>query len=155
MTRAIIALLALTLPAVSAHATVAWQGEIIIDTATAACTSVAGIGKESVIKSVLQPKNLSGNTSNTIVSFVFNQLGMFALVLDHGAMPNGTGAAFGNNVSGVLKANVGVKYTQFVQKPASIATNTPTATLKGRIQDFMFIPNCDVAFRGAYTKNTN
>ncbi len=141
------------LPATGAVAQVAWQGEAIIDTATTLCASKAGVVPGSVVTLVLQPKNLTGNTSNTIASFNFNKLAQFALVIDNGAMPSGTGAAFGNDVSGVLKANVGVRYTQFRQTPATIAAGTTYTELEGRIEDFLFVRNCDVTFRAAMTKN--
>jgi hypothetical protein len=152
MTRTIFASLLLAMASYSAHAAVAWQGEVVIDTATAACTNVAGIKVDTVIKSVLQPKNISGNTANTIVTFNYNANIMFAMVLDHGAL-DGTAAGFGYTYSGVLKTNVGVIYSQFVQAPVTVVAATPDVTLKGRIEDFMLIPNCDVTFRAAYTKN--
>ena len=154
MRKTAIMALTLSLSAAKAFGAVAWQGDAVIDAVTAQCKPT-GIVTGTVIKSVLQPKNLSGNTANTIVTFNFNSVGMFALVLDHGAMPSGTGAAFGNNTSGVLKANVGIVYGQFVQTPTTIALNTPDARLNGQIHNFMFIPNCTVTFRAAYTKNTN
>jgi len=154
MRKAAIVALIMLVPAAEALGAVAWQGEAVIDSASTQCTAT-GIVTNTVIKSVLQPKDISGNTANTIVTFNFNAVGMFAMVLDHGAMPNGTAAAFGNNTSGVLKANVGVVYKQFAQAPQTIVAGTPDVRLNGQILNFMFIPNCTVTFRAAYTKNTS
>lgn len=154
MRKAAVVALILSVSAAKALGAVAWQGEAVIDTATTQCTAT-GIVANTVIKSVLQPKNITGNTANTIVTFNFNSVGMFAMILDKGAMPNGTAATFGNNASGVLKANVGIVYKTFVQTPTTIVETTPDARLNGQILNFMFIPNCTVTFRAAYTKNTS
>lgn len=153
MKRALLALCVLLLPVTGASAQIAWQGEAIIDTATAPCSAGAGVVAGSVVTLVLQPKNLTGNTANTIASFNFNKLGQFALVMDHGAMPTGTGAAFGNDMTGLLKANVNVHYTQMRQTPPTLTEASAYAELKGRVEDFLFVTNCDVTFRAALTKN--
>ena len=143
-----------SLMATSAHAATVWQGEAIIDTATAQCGTIpsAAIKTDSVLKSVLKPKNIPGNDANTSISFIGDDIAMFAIVLDHGAMPAGTAAGFGNTTSGLIKANQGIVYSAFVQSPATIVAATDGVTLRGRITDFMFVTNCDVTFRAAYSK---
>jgi hypothetical protein len=131
---------------------VVWQGEAVIDQASAQCNQDAAIGPlPKVAKTVLRPKNVGTNGENTTVTFIVNQLVMFALILDHGAMPKGTGVAFGNDSSGVVQANVGIKYTSFRQKPGTIDAGTDQVTLSGTIKDFLYINRCDVSFRAAYS----
>jgi hypothetical protein len=138
----------------SAQAVEVWQGEAVIDTATSQCSSdiAVGLGAERVLKTVLRPKNVSDNGLNTTVTFLANQITMFAMVLDNGAMPSGTAAVFCNDSSGLIKANVGVPYSAFVQTPAAIVSATPDATLRGRIRNFLYINGCTVTFRAAYSK---
>jgi hypothetical protein len=139
------------------QAAVVWQGEAVIDTATSQCGADKAIGPlaERVLKTVLRPKDVSDNGVNTTVTFIANQITMFAMVLDHGAMPAGTAAVFGNDSSGVIKANVGVPYTDFVQQPAPIVLTTENATVSGRITNFLYISGCDVTFRAAYSKRND
>ena len=155
MIRSAATFVAASLIATSAHAVTVWQGEAIIDTATAACGTIPGaaIRADSVVKTVIKPKNVTGNSNLTSVSFIANGLAMFAIVLDAGA--SGTAAGFGHTASGVLKPNIVIPYSQFVQSPATVTTATPDITLSGRIQDFLFVTNCDVTFRAAYSKRTN
>ena len=138
----------------AAQAAVVWQGEAVIDTATAECSADVALGPQEhrVLKTVLRPKDLSDNGINTTVTFLANQTTMFAMVLDHGAMPAGTAAVFGNNASGVIKANVGVPYSRFRQDPPSIALTTENVTLRGTITNFLYISGCTVTFRAAYSK---
>jgi hypothetical protein len=154
MTRGLAALAMTALVGTGAQAATVWQGDVVIDSATGQCTGIpsAGVRTDSVLRAVLQPKNLSGNTANTIISFISNDILVFAMVIDHGAMPAGTAAAFGNTSSGLIKANVGTPYSQFEQNPTSIAANTEHVTLRGKINDFLFVANCDVTFRAAFTK---
>ena len=135
-----------------AQAQVVWQGEAIIDTATAACGTIPGapIRADVVVKTLIKPKNVPGNNTLTSVSFIANGLVMFALVLDPG--PNGTAAGAGNTASGLSKFNAVIPYTNFVQVPAAPTAATQDIRLSGRIQDFLFVPNCDVSFRAAYTQ---
>lgn len=141
----------------AAQAAVVWQGDAVIDSATAQCNTELSIepASDRVLRSVLRPLNLSDNGVNTTVTFQSNQLAMFALVLDHGAMPSGTAAAFGNNASGVIKANVGISYSNFVQVPAVIGTGNVNVTLSGTVNDFLYVPGCTVTFRAAYTKRND
>jgi hypothetical protein len=83
----------------AAQAVDVWQGEAVIDTTSAACKAdiAVGLGPERVLKSVLRPKNVADNGTNTTVTFLANQMTMFAMVLDHGAMPKGTSAVFDND----------------------------------------------------------
>jgi hypothetical protein len=149
----ILAAAALLIGATVVQAQVVWQGEAIIDSASSACDSDADVGPlPKVIRSVLRPKNVDVNGENTNVVFLANQLALFMLILDHGAMPKGTGVAFGNDYSGVIKANVGIKYSNFQQKPATPDATTEEISLQGDIKDFLYIKNCDVSFRAAYTR---
>jgi hypothetical protein len=75
---------------------------------------------------------------------------MFGLKLPGGAMPSGTGFAWGNTSSGVIKASVGTPYSAFTS--SNITAAAETITLSGKIQDFLFVTNCDVTFRAAYSK---
>ena len=138
----------------AAQAAVVWQGEAVIDTASAECNADVAIGPQAhrVLKTILRPKNLADNGVNTTVTFIANQTTMFAMVIDHGAMPAGVAAVFGNNSSGVIKANVGVPYSKFIQDPPSMALTTENATLRGTITDFLYISGCTVTFRAAYSK---
>ena len=155
MKRTAAAIAAASLFATTAQAATVWQGEAIIDTATAACNTIpsAPIRPDVVLRSVLKPKNVPGNSNLTSVSFVANGVAMFALVLDAG--PSGTAAGFGHTSSGVIQANKVIPYSQFVQSPPAVAASTPDITLSGRISDFLFVTNCDVTFRAAYTRRTN
>lgn len=141
-----------TPPAISA--VVVWQGEAVIDSASGNCNAdvalVPATGK--VLRTVLRPKNIDENGANTTVMFLANQMTMFAMVLDKGAMPSGTAVVFGNDSSGVIKANVGVRYTNFLQNPAVIVVATENVMLSGTIKDFLYVPGCDVTFRAAYNK---
>lgn len=135
-------------------AIVVWQGEAVIDSTTTECNADVAIGLATnrVVKSVLRPKNIDQNGVNTTVMFLANQMTMFAMVLDHGAMPAGTAATSGNDSSGVIKANVGVVYNSFAQTPASVELATENVNLRGTIRDFLYIPGCRVTFRAAYSK---
>ena len=137
------------------QAQVVWQGDAVIDTATAACGTIPGapIRTDTIVRSVLKPKNVPGNAAVTSVSFFANNTVMFALVLNPGAA--GTAAGSGSTASGVLKLNTVIPYTNFVQVPAAPTASTPSINLSGRIQDFLFVPNCDVAFRATYTLRTD
>lgn len=141
----------------TAQAAIVWQGEAVIDTATGQCGLEAAIAPatDRVLKTVLRPKNVSDNGANTTVTFVANQMAMFAMVLDHGAMPSGTAAAFGNTSSGVIKANVGVTYNGFSQSPATIAATDDNVTLQGTINDFLYVAGCTVTFRAAYSRRND
>lgn len=138
----------------AAQAAVVWQGEAVIDTASAECSADVAIGPKAnrVLKTVLRPKNLSDNGINTTVTFIANQTTMFAMVLNQGTMPAGVARVFGNDSSGVIKANVGVPYSTFVQNPPSIALTTENVTLRGTISNFLYISGCTVTFRTAYSK---
>lgn len=135
-------------------AVVVWQGEAVIDSTTSDCNADVAIGLATnrVVKSILRPKDIDQNGVNTTVLFLANQMTMFAMVLDHGAMPAGTAAVFGNNSSGVIKANVGVVYNSFVQTPTVVGLATENVSLRGTIKDFLYIPGCNVTFRAAYNK---
>jgi hypothetical protein len=141
-----------TLPANSA--VVVWQGDAVIDSASGNCNADVAIRPAAgrVLRSVLRPKNIDENGVNTTVTFLANQMTMFAMVLDRGAMPSGTAAVFGNDSSGVIKANVGVRYNSFVQDPAVVVPATENVTLRGTIKDFLYVSGCDVTFRAAYSK---
>ncbi len=141
-----------TLPAKSA--VVVWQGEAVIDSASGNCNADLALGPAAgrVVRSVLRPKNIDENGANTTVTFLANQMSMFAMVLDKGAMPSGTAAVFGHDSSGVIKANIGVRYNSFAQNPAVIGLVTENVTLRGTIRDFLYVPGCDVTFRAAYSK---
>jgi hypothetical protein len=154
--RFLAAAVGLAIGASAAQAIEVWQGEAVIDSATGECTAdiAVGLGPQRVLKSILRPKDVEDNGPNTTVSFLANQTTMFALVLDHGAMPNGTGRAFGNDSSGLIKADVGTVYTAFVQQPTTIVLATEDATLQGRIKNFLYIAGCTVTFRAAYSKRT-
>lgn len=151
----VMALLAASVTA--AHSAVVWQGEAVIDTATGQCSLDAAIAPapKRVLKSILRPKNVSDNGVNSTVTFLANQTAMFAMVLDHGAMPSGTAAVFGNDASGVIKANVGVTYGDFTQTPTIIAATDDNVTLRGTINDFLYVPGCTVTFRAAYSRRSD
>jgi len=155
MIRSAATFVAVSLIATSAEAVTVWQGEAVIDTATAACNTIpsAPIRTDTVVKTVLKPKNVPGNSNLTSISFIANGVAMFALVLDAGA--SGTAAGFGHTSSGVIQANKVIPYSQFVQSPPAVTASTPDITLSGRISDFLFVTNCDVTFRAAYTQRTN
>ena len=157
MRNVVAAIVSLALSVSAAQAAVVWQGDAVIDTALSACSADVAIGPTAnrVLKTVLRPKNLSDNGINTTVTFIANQTTMFAMILDHGAMPAGTAAVFGNDSSGVIKANVGVPYSTFVQNPPTIALTTENVTLRGTITNFLYIPGCTVTFRAAYSKRPN
>jgi hypothetical protein len=135
-------------------AVVVWQGEAVIDSTSTGCNADVAIGLATnrVVKSILRPKDIDQNGANTTVLFLANQMTMFAMVLDHGAMPAGTAAVFGNDSSGVIKANVGVLYNNFVQTPAVVGLATENVNLRGTIKDFLYLPGCNVTFRAAYSK---
>ena len=141
----------------AAQAATVWQGEAVIDSATGQCSLDEAIAPapNRVLRSVLRPKNISDNGANTTVTFLANQTAMFAMVLDNGAMPAGIAAAFGNDASGVIKANVGITYSGFFQTPAIIAATDDNVTLRGTINDFLYISGCTVNFRAAYSKRND
>lgn len=149
-----VAAVAAVLTTSGAQAATVWQGEAVIDSASAACSNIisAPLKADAVLKTVLKPKNLSGNDANTHVSFIANDIAMFAITLNMGQMPNGNAAGFGNTTSGLIKANVTIAYNNFVQNPATIVLATDRVTLRGTIQDFMFVSGCAVQFRAAYSK---
>ncbi len=157
MLRLALSALALVLGFSAAKAAVVWQGEAVIDTSTGQCSAEQSIAPAQgrVLRTVLRPLNLSDNGANTTITFIANQTAMFAMVLDRGAMPSGVAAVFGHDASGVIKANVGVPYSNFIQSPAVIATSTAEATLQGRIENFLYIEGCTVTFRAAYTKRND
>ena len=160
MIRSAATFVAVSLIATSAQAVTVWQGEAVIDTATAACNTIpsAPIRTDTVVKTVIKPKNVPGNSNLTSISFIANTVAMFALVLDDAGPnpdPSGTAAGFGHTSSGVIKPNIPIPYSQFVQSPPAVTASTPDITLSGRISDFLFVTNCDVTFRAAYTKRTN
>ena len=154
MRHVVAAIVSVLISVSAAQAAVVWQGEAVIDTAAAECSADVALGPQAhrVLKTVLRPKNLSDNGSNTTVTFLANQTTMFAMVLDHGAMPTGIAAVFGHSASGVIKANVGVPYSRFRQDPPSIALTTEHVTLRGTITNFLYISGCTVTFRAAYSK---
>ncbi len=139
------------------QAAIVWQGEAVIDSATGQCALDPAISPapHRVLKTVLRPKNLSDNGVNTTVTFIANQSALFAMVIDQGTMPSGTAAAFGNDSSGVIEANVGVPYSGFVQSPAAIVTTDDNVTLQGTINNFLFVAGCTVTFRAAYSKRND
>lgn len=154
MIRAATAIAAASLLATAANAATVWQGEAVIDSASAACAAIpsAPIRTDTVMKTVLKPKNIAGNDNNTHVSFIANDLALMMITLNHGQMPSGNAAGFGTTASGLIAANVTTAYTQFVQTPATILAGTPNVRLQGRITDFLFVNGCDITFRAAYSK---
>ena len=152
MIRSAATFVAMSLLATSAHAATVWQGEAVIDTATAACNTIpsAAIKPDSVLKTVIKPNGLPGNDADTSISFVANGIAMFALKLPGGALGAGTGFASGHTSSGVIKANVGTPHSAFTASP--INAGVETITLSGKIENFLFAANCDVTFRAAYGK---
>jgi len=157
MKKSILAVGALLSSTSGVHAVTVWQGNAIVDTVTAQCSAdtTVGLKVDSVLRSVLRPKNVSDNGGNTSVWFLSNQQTMFSMVLDGGAMPSGTAAVFGNDASGLIKANVGVVYSGFVQTPAAIAATDINVRLRGTIRNFLYITGCTITFHAAYTKRSD
>jgi hypothetical protein len=156
MTRIAAAIAAASLMATAAHAATVWQGEAIIDNASANCANIpsAALKADSVLKSVIKPKDIPGNTGGKhVVSFIGDGIAVFAIVFNN--FPNGNGAAFGHTSSGVLKANVTTAYSSMQISPANPQIGTLDIVLRGTIRDFLFVPNCDVTFRVVYTKRTS
>lgn len=141
-----------------------WQGEAVVIAASPACTSSvperSRIAAGAVLKSLLRPPLLGDNGNDARVSFINDAQGMFALDLAGGLTLPGTGtyAAYGvaefNGTAGspLIKTNVGGQYQAFALLPASPATTTTFMTLKGTINDFMFLPGCRVTFRASYSQ---
>lgn len=63
----------------------------------------------------------------------------------------GTYVAWGVTTSALIGADVGGKYSAFALTPVAPTTNTPSLTLTGTIDDFMFITGCTITFRAGYT----
>lgn len=155
-------------PLVARAATyVAWQGEAVITTATAACTVNVPernrIPVGTVLKTVLRPALLGDNGNDSRVSFIHDSRTVFAVDLAGGLNLPGTGtyAAYGvaefdaAAASPLIKTNVGGQYQAFALTPASPAATTKFVTLKGTVSDFMFIPGCKATFRASYSLRAN
>src|SRR3954454_19288165 len=157
MIRSVAALAAAaSLIATSAHAVTIWQGEAVIDSVSSQCSATrSGVRVDSIVKTVLRPRNVGNNGAATSISFIVNGVAMFAMVLANGQMPDGTAVTHGHNSSGEMKINYSSDYSEFVQSPATIVGATVDATLTGRINHFLFVPNCEITFRAAYSKRTS
>jgi hypothetical protein len=132
-----------------------WQGEAVIDSVSSECNAIRfGVRIHSVVKTVLRPRSVSNNGADTLISFIVNDIAMFAMTLPNGAMPAATAVTSGHNSSGEMKPHFSSPYSEFVQSPATIVAGTVDATLSGRINHFLFVPNCEITFRAAYSKRT-
>lgn len=137
-----------------------WQGEAVVLTATAQCSAASAerskIGKGTVLKTVVRPRGLGGNGNDSRLLFAHDTQSLFAMDLAGGLTISGAGtyAAYGSNSSGLLKANVGGNYHAFALAPASPTASTPSVTLTGSIDNFMFITGCTVSFRAGYVLRT-
>lgn len=162
LTHALIASAAIGLGAHHAEAATyyVWQGEAVVLTSTAQCSTASGerskIGNGTVLKTVVRPRNLGSNGNDSRLLFTHDSQSLFAMDLAGGLTISGAGtyAAYGANSSGVLKANVGGNYHAFALTPASPTATTPSLTLTGSIDNFMFITGCSVSFRAGYVLRT-
>lgn len=144
-------------------ATVVWQGEAVVTSATAACSAANPyrnrIGVGSILTSVLRPALIGDNGNDSRVSFVNNAHSIFALDLAGGLNLSGTGtyAAYGvtdydgTTTAAPIKTNVGGQYQAFTLSPASPTATTTFLKLNGTISNFMFISGCKVTFRAGYS----
>jgi hypothetical protein len=133
-----------------------WQGDVVVTSASGPCGAAtserARIATGTVLRSVLRPKSLGTNGTDTRITFLHDSQATWLGVFARGVMPNGTMAAWGSNHSGVIRANVGGTYTGLTQVPVSPTTTTPSITLAGTLNNFMFISGCTVTFRGGYVR---
>ena len=138
-----------------------WQGVAIVDSATAQCSAGAS-GRSNVIKgavltSLVRPKGLGSNGTDSRVSFTLDSDAEFALDLAGGLTISGPGsyAAYGVSSNGLLKANVGGVYSNFALSPSAPTVTTPSLTLTGTLENFMYQTGCTVTFHAGYTSRVD
>jgi hypothetical protein len=132
-----------------------WQGEAVVTQTSGGCSQAVArrsVKPGAVFKTVLRPRHVDDNGENTNVAFTRDSQVDFMMILDHGAMPRGTAVAFGVDQSGIIHANDGVPYSNFVQAPATLTSADSFATLDGTITNFLYLADCKVTFRATYSR---
>lgn len=148
---------AVFLTASPAQAEVAWQGEIVLASTTAACQPFWNTG--DFARAVYRPANDGGTiTTNDADSYfsIFTLRSAFAHKVTGGQfVVGGTGDPYlgaGINSRGKSFNFGGGTYRNIVVAPAVVDANTPTIRISGIVTRFSNLPGCTVVFRAHLAK---
>jgi hypothetical protein len=137
-----------------AHAQTVWQGQAVIEGATAGCRvsdAQFQIRKGDTFRSVFRPAALEpSNGPDHRLMFVADR-GMTTLRLTNAVLPAGsyTGIQFDQLARG---AGVAGTYSSMTIAPATVTLATINVLVRGKITDFFAISGCQVTFRASLSR---
>lgn len=136
---------------------VVWQGDVIVTKATGTCSAGTSerqkISTGTVLKSVLRPASVN-DAPDRISFFHDSQAAMMLKMFDGLNYAGKTGAykAYGVTWKAVKSTGVDGTYAAFTMSPAAPANDTAFIQVTGTINNFMFVKNCSVTFRGSFVQ---